>query len=141
MLFIREHKVTSLTLIASFLVVIALTVMTMPRKTHAQSVHGILASWTAATIPPGGAAIAGYNLWMATSAQGPFTKLNSSPITGTEYNVGTGLLSTSTPYWFYVVTQDVNGNFSPPSNTATATTPNAWPVNPNAPASCTVKIQ
>lgn len=136
-----DRRKNVLIFIGSCLLGALLTFVAGPRVFKAQTAHGILTMWTAATVPTGGSAIAGYNLWMAASSTGPFTQLNSTPITGTSYNVGTGLLSTSTPYWFYVVTQDINGNLSAPSNVATATTPANWPVNPNAPTGCTVKIQ
>lgn len=44
--------------------------------------HIAALTWTAPTIPAGGAAIAGYNVYRGTAATGPFVKVNSALVTG-----------------------------------------------------------
>ena len=64
--------------------------------------HIVNLSWTAAVVPPGGAAIAGYNIYRGTVSGGPYTKINTAAIvTGTTYsdpfvlpNAPTGLAGT-----------------------------------------------
>jgi hypothetical protein len=111
----------------------------------AQTPHGILVSWATPTIPTGGAALAGLNLFRATwssstSACGSYSQLNTAPLPGNSYLDPASGLAVSTEYCYYATTQDVNGNLSAASNIATTTTPAAWPVNPNPP-SLTLKNQ
>lgn len=53
--------------------------------TFTQGQHVATAKWTAPTVPAGGAAIAGYNVYRSTTAAGPFTKINASLVTGVTY--------------------------------------------------------
>jgi hypothetical protein len=53
--------------------------------TFTQGKHIASLSWTAATIPSGGAAIAGYNVYRGTATGGPYTKLNVALVTGVAY--------------------------------------------------------
>jgi len=47
-----------------------------------QGKHICTSTWTASVVPAGGAAIAGYNVYRATAAAGPFAKVNTTLITG-----------------------------------------------------------
>ncbi|MBL7739475.1 MAG: fibronectin type III domain-containing protein [Chitinophagaceae bacterium] len=84
----------------------------------------LLLSWTASTDNVG---VAGYDIYRNG------TKINSSLVTGTTYNV-TGL-SASTAYQFYVQAKDAAGNTSASSNTINITTPDTQA--PTAPANLT----
>lgn len=42
-------------------------------------------AWTAAVVPSGGAAIAGYNIYRSTTTGGPYTKVNGSLVSGVTY--------------------------------------------------------
>ena len=132
-------------------VVLLLGVMVWPGGIKAQTAHGIQGTWNTATVPTGGAAIAGYNLWWAQcpgGVCGAFVQYNSSLITTTSILIPTTSLQTNTEYGFYLVTQDVNGGLSAPSAPMTGqslasgviTTPSTWPVNPNPPTGCGFKI-
>ena len=76
--------------------------------------HSVSLSWAAST----SASVAGYNVYRATTSGGPYTKLNSLPVsitTFTDYAVQPGQT-------YYYVTTSVNsiGNESPYSNEAQA---------------------
>lgn len=43
-------------------------------------------TWTAPTIPMGGAAVAGYNIYRGTASGGPYTKINSTLVTAVTYS-------------------------------------------------------
>jgi hypothetical protein len=43
--------------------------------------HYVVLSWTASTTP----GVIGYNVYRGTTSGGPYSKLNSSPVTGTTY--------------------------------------------------------
>jgi hypothetical protein len=110
--------------------------------TCAQTPHGVLVTWTNPSIPTGGAALAGLNLFRAVQTAGvcgTFTQLNANPIPGSSYLDPAAGLSLTTSYCYSATEQDINGNMGAPG-TGTITTPVAWPVNPGAPA-VTVKIQ
>jgi hypothetical protein len=51
-----------------------------------QGKHVANLSWTAPTIPTGGAAIAGYNVYRGTSTGGPYTQINTALVTGVTYS-------------------------------------------------------
>lgn len=75
----------------------------------------ITLNWTANVEPD----LAGYNVYRASSAAGPFTKLNTSLVTGTTYT-NSGLTSGST--WHYRITAvDTSNNESAASATVSAT--------------------
>ena len=76
----------------------------------------IALAWGAST-DSGGSGLAGYRIFRATSASGPFTQI--AQVTGTSYT-NTGLKRRTT-YWYYVIAYDNAGNVSAQSNTASAT--------------------
>ncbi len=71
-------------------------------------------TWTASTDNVG---VAGYEVWRASSAAGPFAQIATA--TTTAYTNG-GLASGST-WYYYVTASDAAGNVSPASNTSSAT--------------------
>lgn len=54
--------------------------------TFTQGKHISSLSWTAATVPTGGAAIAGYNIYRGTVTGGPYTKINTALVTSVTYS-------------------------------------------------------
>jgi hypothetical protein len=53
--------------------------------TFNQGQHNAVLTWTAATVPTGGAAIAGYNVYRSKTSGGPYTKINSALVVGVTY--------------------------------------------------------
>lgn len=49
--------------------------------TFTQGQKSCVLTWTAATVPTGGAAIAGYNIYRSKTTGGPYTKINTALIT------------------------------------------------------------
>jgi hypothetical protein len=49
--------------------------------TFNQGQHNAVLTWTAATVPTGGAAIAGYNMYRSKTTGGPYVKINTALIT------------------------------------------------------------
>jgi hypothetical protein len=72
-------------------------------------------TWTANTEPD----LAGYNLYRSPTTGGPYTKVNTSLITGTAYSDTN--LTNGTPYYFVLRAVDTSNNESGDSNEATAT--------------------
>ena len=81
---------------------------------HSRSKSTIL-SWTAST-----SAVVGYNVYRSTVSGGPYTKINSSIVTGTSYADSTAVAST---VYYYVVTAVTPALESPGSNQASANIP------------------
>ena len=79
--------------------------------------HSVSLSWTASS----STGLLGYNIYRSLASGGPYTKLNSSPVSGTNYfdsSVTAGLT------YYYVATAVGQGNVeSAYSNQATATIP------------------
>ena len=70
--------------------------------TFNQSQHIATIAWTAAVVPTGGAAIAGYNVYRGTVSGGPYIKINTALVTGVTYSdtfvlpsAPTGLVATT----------------------------------------------
>jgi fibronectin type 3 domain-containing protein len=63
--------------------------------------------------------LAGYNLYRSTTTGGPYTKVNTSLITGTSF--GNSGLTNGTTYYYVVRSVDTSGNESGNSNQASAT--------------------
>lgn len=96
---------------------------TAPSNLSASSItqSSLTLNWTASTDNVG---VSGYDVYRNG------TKINSSLVTGTTYNV-TGLTA-ATAYQFYVQAKDAAGNTSPNSNTINVTTPDTQA--PSAPS-------
>jgi hypothetical protein len=97
---------------------------------------GVLLNWNAATDCNGGP-VAGYNLYRSTTPGGPYTKVNTALITGTQYD-DTAVSSTMAPYtmssaasgttYYYVVTSvDDQGDESVHSQETSGGTQSANP--------------
>lgn len=54
--------------------------------TFSQGQHIATLTWTAAVVPTGGAAIAGYNVYRAKVSGGPYTKINTTLVTSVTYS-------------------------------------------------------
>jgi len=65
--------------------------------------------------------VAGYNIYRATTSGGPYTKLNSSPVSATSYV--DGIVQSGQTYSYVVTTIDSSGNESAFSNQAQAVIP------------------
>jgi hypothetical protein len=96
----------------------------------------VLLSWNAATDCNGGA-VAGYNLYRSTAPGGPYTKVNTSLITGTQYD-DTSVSSTvtqhtmssaatATTYYYVVTSVDDQGDESVHSQETSGGTQSANP--------------
>ena len=75
----------------------------------APTAHSATLNWDAST-----SAVVGYNVYRATQAGGPYTKLNSSPIEPTSYTDST--VQADQTYFYVVTAVDANGVESVPSN-------------------------
>ena len=79
--------------------------------------HSASLNWTAST----SSGVAGYNVYRGTVSNGPYTKLNSTPVSGTAY---TDLTVQAGQTYYYVTTAvDSNNNESAYSNEAPAAIP------------------
>ncbi|MCP4348556.1 MAG: hypothetical protein GY795_23990 [Desulfobacterales bacterium] len=68
-------------------------------------------TWNPSTTP----SLAGYNIYRSMSETGPYSKLNTEPITGDHYADNSDL-TTSTTYYYYLTTLDTSGRESAPSD-------------------------
>jgi len=82
----------------------------------APTVHSATLNWEAST-----SVVVGYNVYRATEAGGPYTKLNSSPIGPTSYTDTT--VQAGQTYLYVVAAVDGNGVESGVSNEALAAVP------------------
>ena len=80
-------------------------------------VHSVTLSWTAST----SSNITGYNVYRGTQANGPYTKINAFPVSGTSY---TDTAAQAGQTYYYVTTAvDSSNNESAYSNQAQAVIP------------------
>jgi len=79
--------------------------------------HSATLTWTAST----SANMVGYNLYRGTQSGGPYTKLTSSPVTGTTYVDIT--VQAGQTYYYVATAVDGHNNESVYSNQATAAVP------------------
>jgi hypothetical protein len=86
-------------------------------KCVAGNMHTVSITWTASV----SSNVAGYNVYRAATAVGPFVKLSSSPITSTSYTDST--VQAGLTYYYAATTVDNFGNESGYSPTASATVP------------------
>src|ERR1700719_3964634 len=82
----------------------------------ASSTHSVALSWTAST-----SGVAGYNVYVSSSSNGPYSLLNSSPVRTTNY-VDTNVLSGDT-YYFHITSVNSSYQESVPSASVQATIP------------------
>jgi hypothetical protein len=97
---------------------------------------GVLLSWNATTDCNGGA-VSGYNLYRSTAPGGPYTKVNTSLITGTQYDdltvsstmaqYTTSAAASGTTYYYVVTSVDAQGDESVHSQEASGGTQSANP--------------
>jgi hypothetical protein len=78
--------------------------------------HSVSLNWTAST-----STVAGYNVYRATTSGGPYTKLNSSVVTGVAYTDST--VQSGLTYYYVTTAVDASGSESAFSNQATAIVP------------------
>lgn len=79
--------------------------------------HSVALSWT-----PSASQVVGYNIYRGTENGGPYSRLNSSPESGTAYTDSTVLSGTT--YYYVATSVDSNNVESTYSNQATAQVPN-----------------
>jgi fibronectin type 3 domain-containing protein len=65
--------------------------------------------------------VAGYNVYRSTVSSGPFTRINSSLVTGLSYTDST--VQNTTTYYYVTTAVDSGGNESAFSNEVSATIP------------------
>jgi fibronectin type 3 domain-containing protein len=78
--------------------------------------HSVTLTWAAST-----SSVAGYNVYRGTVTGGPYTKINSSLITGHTYTDST--VVSGTEYYYVATAVDSSGNESVNSNEASAPVP------------------
>lgn len=85
--------------------------------------HLVELTWAAGTIPDpvAGEVIVGYNVYRSTTAGGPYTQLNSSPVVALTYS--DSAVSAGQTLYYVCSTVDSLGNVSGYSNQASATVP------------------
>jgi hypothetical protein len=92
-----------------------------------QGTNTVVSTWTPALEPD----LAGYHVYRALSAAGPWTRITTDRVPRVAYYRDTGL-QPSTQYYYYVTAVDSSGNQSPPSPTAHINTNPAqlsgWPI-------------
>ena len=126
--------------LAACAVILLLACMTFGQS---GTLHGVNVTWTAST---GSDTAVGYNVYrcvgtcLATS--GTWTKIDAVLDISTGYlDISTGLTA-GTTYSYAATAVDANGNESAFSNVAVVPVPSAgFPPNPNAPSSCSGKVQ
>jgi len=79
--------------------------------------HSVALKWQASS----SSGVSGYNVYRATAAGGPYTKLDSAAISGTSYTDSS--VSSGTTYFYAVTTLGTDGTESAYSNQATAVIP------------------
>lgn len=104
--------------------------------------HGVALTWTAPTVDANGNAlnpgtVVTYDVWRATVQAGPFTQINSAPVSTNSYNDPASGLTAGT--YYYEITAKDSGGEGAPSNEATVTI-STFPVNPGAPSGCAAKV-
>jgi len=103
------------------------TAITVQRVTNASlgetcityNTHGVTLNWVASTTPN-----VSYNVYRGTASAGPFTQVNSSPISGTTYT--DSAVQAGQTYYYVATAVDVNNNqssYSSPSVQATIPNP------------------
>ncbi len=101
---------------------------------------GVHVSWT----PSGAPDLAGYSVYRATAAEGPYTKLNLDLVTAAEYQddaLPAGATAGVTPLWYQVTATDLSGNESAHSTAVPSVAPAvravvpalAWAIEPAYP--------
>ena len=78
--------------------------------------HSVALSWTAST-----STVTGYNVYRGTVSGGPYTKINSSLITGLTYTDST--VASGTQYYYVATAVDSSGNESVDSGAVSAIVP------------------
>jgi hypothetical protein len=78
--------------------------------------HSVSLSWTAST-----SSVTGYNVYRGTTSGGPYTKLNSSLVVGTNYEDRP--VQAGTTYYYVATAVDSSNNESAYSNQAQAVVP------------------
>ena len=79
--------------------------------------HSVTLTWVAST----SSNVTGYNIYRATTSGGPYTKLNSSPVSATSYV--NGIVQSGQAYYYVVTAVDSSGNESAFSNQAQGVIP------------------
>jgi fibronectin type 3 domain-containing protein len=92
------------------------TVITLSAAGVTQLAHFVLLSWMPSTV-----AVSGYNVYSSSLPGGPYTKLGSSPVTGTTYTDRTVLPGNT--YYYVLTAVDSNNVESAFSNEVSATVP------------------
>lgn len=119
-------------------------------RAQTATAHGVSLTCTAPTTDANGNALAAgtvltYDFWRSTSASGPFTQINASPVTGCAYldpasDFAAGTAAAGT--YYYEVTAIDTGGQGAPSAAATVTVPSTgFPVDPGAPTGVAGKVQ
>jgi fibronectin type 3 domain-containing protein len=79
--------------------------------------HSVALNWAASASPN----LAGYNIYRGSAASGPYSKMTSSPTSGTSYTDST--VQAGQTYYYVATSVDISGNESAYSNSATAVIP------------------
>jgi len=117
-------------------------------QAHAQvaTQHGVNLTWKAPTTDANGntlpaGTVLTYNVWRANSAAGPFTQINSAPVTTAAYLDPAAGISAGATCVYEVTTLDTGGQGNP-SATATVVVPaGGFPVNPGTATAVAAAMQ
>jgi hypothetical protein len=105
---------------------------------YAQATHTVTLTWAAGVcgVTPGCTTGTGFNVYRATTAGGPYTKQNATPLSAATLTFTDGAVSNGTTYFYIVRSVDAGGLESINSNEANA----AIPGQPPPPSGCSAKV-
>lgn len=120
----------------SFIIALALAMCAIA---YAQTQHTVVVTWTPGSCGTtvGCTTATGFNVYRATSAAGPFTILNSTPLAASATSYTDTTVINGQTVFYEVQAVDATGSLSGPSNVSNAA---VIPGNPPAPTGCNAHV-